>query len=227
MGLIYVNPEGPPEGKPDPVAAAYDIQETFARMAMNDEETAALIIGGHTFGKTHGAGGRGPGRSRARGCTDRAAGPGWKSSYGSGKAEDAITSGLEVVWTNTPTQWDNSFLEILYGYEWELQKSPPAGAWQYVAKDGAGAGTIPDPFGGPGRAPTMLVTDVSMRESPIYADITRRWLDHPPRSWRRPSPRPGTNCSTATSVRSAATSARGFPSRRSGRTPPCPPSTTS
>lgn len=177
MGLIYVNPEGP-EGKPDPVAAAYDIQETFARMAMNDEETAALIIGGHTFGKTHGAGDAGLVGPEPEAAPIEQQGLGWKSSYGSGKAEDAITSGLEVVWTNTPTQWDNSFLEILYGYEWELQKSP-AGAWQYVAKDGAGAGTIPDPFGGPGRAPTMLVTDVSMRESPIYADITRRWLDHP------------------------------------------------
>ncbi|MGP3708912.1 catalase/peroxidase HPI [Gordonia paraffinivorans] len=177
MGLIYVNPEGP-EGKPDPIAAAYDIRETFARMAMNDEETAALIVGGHSFGKTHGAGDADLVGPEPEAAPIEQQGLGWKSSYGKGKAEDTITSGLEVVWTPTPTRWDNSFLETLYGYEWELTKSP-AGAWQYVAKDGAGAGTIPDPFGGPGRAPTMLVTDISMRESPIYRDITRRWLDHP------------------------------------------------
>ncbi|MFZ2526870.1 MAG: catalase/peroxidase HPI [Rhodococcus sp. (in: high G+C Gram-positive bacteria)] len=177
MGLIYVNPEGP-EGKPDPIAAAVDIRETFARMAMNDEETAALIVGGHTFGKTHGAGDAEQVGPEPEAAPLEAQGLGWKSSYGSGKADDTVTSGLEVVWTNTPTRWDNSFLEILYGYEWELTKSP-AGAWQYTAKDGAGAGTIPDPFGGPGRAPTMLVTDVSLREDPIYHEITRRWLDHP------------------------------------------------
>lgn len=177
MGLIYVNPEGP-EGKPDPIGAAIDTRETFGRMAMNDEETAALIVGGHTFGKTHGAG-----DADLVGAVPEAApieqqGLGWKSSYASGAGKDAITSGLEVVWTPTPTKWDNTFLETLYGYEWELTKSP-AGAWQFVAKDGAGAGTIPDPFGGKGRAPTMLVTDIALRESPIYADITRRWLDHP------------------------------------------------
>ncbi|WP_292989217.1 catalase/peroxidase HPI [Mycobacterium sp.] len=177
MGLIYVNPEGP-EGKPDPVAAAVDIRETFGRMAMNDEETAALIVGGHTFGKTHGAGDAELVGPEPEGAPIEQQGLGWKSSYGSGKAEDAITSGLEVVWTPTPTKWDNTYLETLYGYEWELTKSP-AGAWQFTAKDGAGAGTIPDPFGGPGRAPTMLVTDVSMREDPIYREITRRWLDHP------------------------------------------------
>lgn len=177
MGLIYVNPEGP-EGKPDPIAAAYDIRETFGRMAMNDEETAALIVGGHSFGKTHGAGDADLVGPEPEAAPIEQQGLGWKSSYGSGKEKDQITSGLEVVWTPTPTKWDNSFLETLYGYEWELTKSP-AGAWQYVAKDGAGAGTIPDPFGGPGRAPTMLVTDVSLRESPIYKDITRRWLDHP------------------------------------------------
>jgi catalase-peroxidase len=177
MGLIYVNPEGP-NGNPDPMAAAVDIRETFRRMAMNDVETAALIVGGHTFGKTHGAG-----RAELVGPEPEAApfeqmGIGWKSSFGSGMAEDAMGSGLEVVWTNTPTKWDNSFLEILYGYEWELTESP-AGALQYTAKNGAGAGTIPDPFGGPGRAPTMLITDVSMRVDPIYERITRRWLDHP------------------------------------------------
>jgi catalase-peroxidase len=177
MGLIYVNPEGP-EGKPDPVAAAVDIRETFGRMAMNDEETAALIVGGHSFGKTHGAGDADLVGVEPEGAPIEQQALGWKSTYGSGKGGDAITSGLEVVWTPTPTKWDNTFLETLYGYEWELTKSP-AGAWQFTAKDGAGAGTIPDPFGGPGRNPTMLVTDVSLREDPIYREITKRWLDHP------------------------------------------------
>ena len=177
MGLIYVNPEGP-EGKPDPVAAAVDIRETFGRMAMNDEETAALIVGGHSFGKTHGAGDADLVGPEPEAAPIEQQGLGWKSSYGSGKGEDAITSGLEVVWTPTPTKWGNGFLQNLYGYEWELTKSP-AGAWQFTAKDGAGAGTIPDPFGGPGRAPTMLVTDISLREDPIYREITKRWLDHP------------------------------------------------
>ncbi|RAV11660.1 catalase/peroxidase HPI [Mycolicibacterium sp. GF69] len=175
MGLIYVNPEGP-EGKPDPLAAAHDIRETFGRMAMNDEETAALIVGGHTLGKTHGAGsdeGMGP---EPEGAPIEQMGLGWKCPFGSGKAGDTVTSGLEVVWTPTPTKWDNSFLQTLYGYEYELTKSP-TGAWQFEAK-GADA-VIPDPFGGPPRKPTMLVTDLSLRESPIYADITRRWLDHP------------------------------------------------
>jgi catalase-peroxidase len=177
MGLIYVNPEGP-EGKPDPVAAAIDIRETFGRMAMNDEETAALIVGGHSFGKTHGAGDADLVGPEPEAAPLEQQGLGWKSSYGSGVGKDAITSGLEVVWTPTPTKWDNTFLETLYGYEWELTKSP-AGAWQFTAKDGAGAGTIPDPFGGPGRAPTMLVTDVSLREDPIYREITQRWLKNP------------------------------------------------
>ena len=177
MGLIYVNPEGP-EGQPDPLAAAKDIRETFSRMAMNDEETAALIVGGHTVGKTHGAGDASLVGPEPEAAPIEEQGLGWKCAFASGKAGDTITSGLEVVWTNTPTQWDNSFLEILYGYEWELTKSP-AGAWQFIAKDGAGAGTIPDPFGGPGRAPTMLVTDITMRVDPIYGKITRRWLDHP------------------------------------------------
>ena len=175
MGLIYVNPEGP-NGKPDPLAAAYDIRETFARMAMNDEETAALIVGGHSFGKTHGAG------SAELVGPDPEASPiedqliGWKSSYGCGAGKDAITSGLEVVWKPNPTKWDNGYLETLYGYEWELAKSP-AGAWQFVAKDADAV--IPDPFDGPKRKPTMLVTDVSMRVDPIYGEITRRWLKHP------------------------------------------------
>jgi catalase-peroxidase len=176
MGLIYVNPEGP-EGKPDPLAAAHDIRETFGRMAMNDEETAALIVGGHTLGKTHGAGDAadlvGP---EPEGAPIEQQGLGWKCPFGSGNAGDTITSGLEVVWTGTPTQWSNGFLEILYGNEWELTKSP-AGAWQFEAKDAEA--TIPDPFGGAPRKPTMLVTDVSMRVDPIYGPITRRWLDHP------------------------------------------------
>ncbi len=175
MGLIYVNPEGP-EGKPDPIAAAIDIKETFGRMAMNVEETAALIVGGHTLGKTHGAGpdeGMGP---EPEGAPIEQQGLGWKCPFGSGKAGDTVTSGLEVVWTNTPTKWSNAYLEILYGNEWELVKSP-AGAWQFEAKNAEA--TIPDPFGGPNRKPTMLVTDLSMREDPEFAAITRRWLDHP------------------------------------------------
>jgi catalase-peroxidase len=177
MGLIYVNPEGP-EGQPDPIAAAKDIRETFGRMAMNDEETAALIVGGHSFGKTHGAHSADKIGPEPEGAPKEQQGLGWKNGYGKGKAEDTVTSGLEVVWTSTPTQWGNGFLQNLYGFEWELTKSP-ADAWQFVAKDGAGAGAIPDPFDGPGRAPTMLVTDVALREDPIYGEITRRWLDHP------------------------------------------------
>ena len=175
MGLIYVNPEGP-EGKPDPLAAAKDIRETFGRMAMNDEETAALIVGGHSFGKTHGAGDANLVGPEPEAAPIEAQGFGWKSSFGSGKAEDQISSGLEVVWKPNPTKWDNGFLETLYGYEWELTKSP-AGAWQFVGK--TDETPIPDPFGGPNRKPTMLVTDVTMRVDPIYGKITRRWLDHP------------------------------------------------
>jgi catalase-peroxidase len=178
MGLIYVNPEGP-NGQPDPVAAAHDIRETFARMAMNDVETAALIAGGHTFGKTHGAGPADLVGPEPEGAPIEQQGLGWKSSFGTGVGKDAITSGLEVVWTNTPTEWDNSFLEILYGYEWELTKSP-ADAWQWTPKEGAGAGTIPDPFDDSvKRSPTMLTTDLSLRLDPAYEKITRRWLDHP------------------------------------------------
>jgi catalase-peroxidase len=175
MGLIYVNPEGP-EGKPDPLAAAIDIRETFGRMAMNDEETAALIVGGHTLGKTHGAGDGDLVGPEPEGAPLEQQGLGWKCAFASGKAGDTITSGLEVVWTTTPTQWGNGYLELLYGYEWELTKSP-AGAYQFEAKD-AGP-IIPDPFDGPPRKPTMLVTDVSMKVDPIYGPITRRWLDHP------------------------------------------------
>jgi catalase-peroxidase len=175
MGLIYVNPEGP-NGEPDPLKAAIDIRETFRRMAMNDVETAALIVGGHTVGKTHGAGDADLVGREPEACPLEMQGLGWKSSFGTGVGKDAITGGPEVVWTSTPTKWDNSFLETLYAHEWELTKSP-AGAYQFVAKDADAV--IPDPFGGPARKPTMLVTDVALRESPIYADITRRWLDHP------------------------------------------------
>ncbi|MEZ0364550.1 catalase/peroxidase HPI [Mycobacterium sp. pUA109] len=176
MGLIYVNPEGP-NGKPDPLAAAIDIRETFGRMAMNDVETAALIVGGHTFGKTHGAGDASLVGPEPEGAPLEQQGLGWKSAFGSGVGRDAIGSGLEVVWTNTPTKWDNSFLEILYGYEWELTKSP-AGAYQWTAKDAEPV--IPDPFDSSvKRLPTMLTTDLSLRQDPIYGPITRRWLDHP------------------------------------------------
>ncbi|OMC35220.1 catalase/peroxidase HPI [Mycobacterium sp. GA-1841] len=176
MGLIYVNPEGP-EGKPDPVAAAHDIRETFARMAMNDEETAALIVGGHTLGKTHGAGDGDLVGPEPEGAPIEEQGLGWKCAFASGKAGDTITSGLEVVWTPTPTKWDNSFLETLYGHEWELTQSP-GGAWQFEAK--ASPEIIPDPFDpNKKRKPTMLVTDVSLRVDPIYGEITRRWLEHP------------------------------------------------
>jgi catalase-peroxidase len=175
MGLIYVNPEGP-NGEPDPLRAAKDIRETFGRMAMNDEETLALIAGGHTFGKTHGkvpAEYVGP-EPEAAPIEDM--GLGWKSSYGTGVGDDATTSGLEVVWTPTPTQWDNTFLETLFGYEWELVKSP-AGAWQWQAKDAEEV--IPDPFGDGKRLPTMLTTDLSLRMDPIYEPIARRFLEHP------------------------------------------------
>ncbi len=178
MGLIYVNPEGP-NGNPDPLAAARDIRETFRRMAMNDEETVALIAGGHTFGKTHGAG-----PADSVGVDPEAApleqqGLGWRSSYGTGKGGDTITSGLEVTWTPTPVKWDNSFLETLYAYEWELTKSP-ADAYQWKPKDGAGAGTVPDAYDSTQRhQPTMLTTDLSLRMDPVYEQITRRFLASP------------------------------------------------
>jgi catalase-peroxidase len=177
MGLIYVNPEGP-NGNPDPLAAAIDIRETFGRMAMNDIETAALIVGGHTFGKTHGNGDAELVGPEPEAAPIELQGLGWKNPQGTGVGKDAITSGLEVIWTHTPTKWDNSFLEILYGNEWELFKSP-AGANQWRPKDGGWANTVPDAFG-PGKThPSMLTTDLALRTDPIYERITRRWLDHP------------------------------------------------
>ncbi|TDD29013.1 catalase/peroxidase HPI [Kribbella turkmenica] len=176
MGLIYVNPEGP-NGNPDPVAAARDIRETFGRMAMNDEETVALIAGGHTFGKTHGAGPADHVGVEPEGAPIEAQGLGWKSTYGTGKGADAITSGLEVTWTTKPTQWSNDFFEILFGYEWELTASP-AGAHQWVAKD-AGE-IIPDAYDAAKKQkPTMLTTDLALRFDPIYGQISRRFLENP------------------------------------------------
>ena len=176
MGLIYVNPEGP-NGNPDPLAAARDIRETFGRMAMNDEETVALIAGGHTFGKTHGAGDAALVGPEPEAADIEAQGFGWKSSFGSGKGADAITSGLEVTWTTTPTQWSNNFFENLFGYEWVLTKSP-AGAHQWVAKDAAEI--IPDAHDtSKKRKPTMLTTDLSLRFDPAYEKISRRFLEHP------------------------------------------------
>jgi catalase-peroxidase len=178
MGLIYVNPEGP-NGNPDPIAAAKDIRETFARMAMNDEETVALIAGGHSFGKTHGAGPAthvGP-EPEAAGIEEQ--GLGWKSSFGTGKGGDAIGSGLEVIWTTTPTKWGIGFFKNLFEYEWELTKSP-AGAHQWQPKDGAGAGTVPDAHDrSKRRVPTMLTTDLSLRLDPVYEKISRRFLENP------------------------------------------------
>ncbi|MES2824636.1 MAG: catalase/peroxidase HPI [Pseudomonadota bacterium] len=176
MGLIYVNPEGP-DGKPDPLAAAIDIRETFARMAMNDEETVALIAGGHSFGKTHGAASAEHVAEESEAAGIEAQGFGWKNSFGSGKGGDTITSGLEVTWTTTPTQWSNNFFENLFGFEWELTKSP-AGAQQWVAK--GGDGLIPDAHDLTKRhRPTMLTTDLSLRVDPAYEQISRRFLENP------------------------------------------------
>src|SRR4051794_24378283 len=177
MGLIYVNPEGP-NANPDPLASARDIRETFGRMAMNDEETVALIAGGHTFGKTHGAADPDPHVGPEPEGADLAEqGLGWKSSYGSGGGADAITSGLEVTWTQTPTQWSNHFFENLFAFEWELEKSP-AGAHQWVAKDSEAV--IPGPASdSPARRPTMLTTDLALRIDPAYEKISRRFLENP------------------------------------------------
>ncbi len=179
MGLIYVNPEGP-NGKPDPLAAAKDIRDTFGRMAMNDEETVALIAGGHTFGKTHGAGDAskyiGP---EPEGCSIEEQGFGWRNTYGSGKGADTIGSGLEVIWTTTPTKWSSNFFWNLFGYEWELTKSP-AGAYQWKPKNDAGAGTVPDAHDPSKRhAPSMLTTDLALRFDPVYEKISRRFYENP------------------------------------------------
>ena len=178
MGLIYVNPEGP-NGNPDPVAAVKDIRETFARMAMNDEETVALIAGGHTFGKTHGAAPASNVGPEPEAAPVEEMGLGWKNSFGTGKGGDTITSGLEVTWSNTPTKWSNNFFQNLFGYEWELTKSP-AGAHQWKPKGDGGAGTVPDAHDPSKRhAPSMLTTDLSLRFDPAYEKISRRFMDHP------------------------------------------------
>jgi catalase-peroxidase len=178
MGLIYVNPQGP-NGNPDPIAAAKDIRETFRRMAMNDEETVALIAGGHTFGKTHGAGPESHVGPEPEAAAIEEQGLGWRSSYKSGKGPDTITSGLEVTWTSTPTKWSNNFFWNLFGYEWELTKSP-AGAHQWRPKNGAGANSIPDAFDPAKRQePRMLTTDLSLRFDPVYEKISRRYYENP------------------------------------------------
>src|ERR1700753_305321 len=177
MGLIYVNPEGP-NGNPDPLAAARDIRETFARMAMNDEETVALIAGGHTFGKTHGAGPASHVGVDPEAGDLEAQGLGWKSGFNTGVGVDAITSGLEVTWTTTPTRWSNDFFKHLFGYEWELTKSP-AGAFQWKPKGESGAGTVPDAHGGSKKQPMMLTSDLALRFDPAYEKISRRFLEHP------------------------------------------------
>jgi catalase-peroxidase len=178
MGLIYVNPEGP-NGKPDPVAAARDIREVFARMAMNDEETVALIAGGHAFGKTHGAGPASHVGPEPEAAPIEEQGLGWKSSFGTGKGNDTITGGPEVIWTQTPIKWSNNFLRNLFTFEWELEKSP-AGAYQWKPKGGAGAGTVPDAHDpSKRRAPGMLTTDLALRFDPIYEKIARRFYENP------------------------------------------------
>jgi catalase-peroxidase len=178
MGLIYVNPEGP-NGNPDPLAAAKDIREVFARMSMNDEETVALIAGGHTFGKTHGAGNASLVGPEPEAAPIEEQGLGWKSKFGTGKGDYTITSGLEVIWTQTPTKWSNNFLRNLFGYEWELTKSP-AGAYQWKPKGGAGTGTVPDAHDPSKRhAPSMLTTDIALRVDPVYEKISRRFYENP------------------------------------------------
>ena len=178
MGLIYVNPEGP-NGNPDPIAAGKDVRETFARMAMNDEETVALIAGGHTFGKTHGAGPASHVGPEPEAAPIEEQGLGWKNSFGTGKGADTITSGLEVTWSNTPTKWSNNFFKILFGYEWELTKSP-AGAHQWKPKGGAGADTVPAAHDSSKRiAPSMLTTDLALRFDPVYEKISRHFMENP------------------------------------------------
>ena len=178
MGLIYVNPEGP-NGKPDPLAAAKDIRETFRRMAMDDKETVALIAGGHTFGKTHGAASATYVGPEPEGCPVEAVGLGWRNTYGTGKGDDTITSGLEGAWTPTPIRWDNSFFETLFGFEWELTESP-AGAKQWKPKDNAGADLVPDAHNRSVRhAPMMATTDLALRFDPVYEPISRRFMENP------------------------------------------------
>ena len=178
MGLIYVNPQGP-NGNPDPMLAARDIREVFARMAMNDEETVALIAGGHAFGKTHGAGDKKHVGPEPEAAPIEEQGLGWKSSFGSGIGNDTITDGEEVIWTNTPTKWSNNFFRILFSFEWELTKSP-AGAYQWKPKGGAGADTVPDPHdASKRRAPSMLTTDLALRFDPVYEKISRRFFENP------------------------------------------------
>ncbi len=178
MGLIYVNPQGP-NGNPDPMLAARDIREVFARMAMNDEETVALIAGGHAFGKTHGAGDKKHVGPEPEAAPIEEQGLGWKSSFGTGIGNDTITDGEEVIWTNTPTKWSNNFFRILFSFEWELTKSP-AGAYQWKPKGDAGAGTVPDPHDpSKRRAPSMLTTDLALRFDPVYEKISRRFMENP------------------------------------------------
>ena len=216
MGLIYVNPEGP-NGNPDPLASARDIRETFRRMAMDDEETVALIAGGHTFGKAHGAGDPDLVGPEPEGCPVHAMGLGWKNEFGTGKGTDTTTSGLEGAWNPTPTQWDNAFWDTLFGYEWELGHSP-AGAQQWHPKGGAGADAVPDAQDPNVRhAPMMATTDLALITDPEYRKISERFRDNPPSS-PTPSPAPGTSCSTATWVPSRASSAPGCRRRSSGRT---------
>src|SRR6201985_2063552 len=177
MGLIYVNPEGP-DGNPDPLKAAYDIRETFGRMAMNDEETVALIAGGHSFGKTHGAAPTSHVAPEPEAVGLEGQGFGWKNSYGTGKGAHTITSGLEVTWTTTPTKWSNGFFEHLFGHEWELTKSP-AGAQQWTPKNGAGNGTVPHAHDASKRiAPSMLTTDLALKVDPAYQKISRRFMEN-------------------------------------------------
>ncbi len=216
MGLIYVNPEGP-NGNPDPLASARDIRETFARMAMNDEETVALIAGGHTFGKTHGAGDADLVGPEPEGAPLEQQGLGWKSEFGSGKGGDTITSGLEVTWTYHPTRWDNEFFHILYAYDWELFKSP-AGANQWRPKDGAGSDMVPGAHDATSAASRGCSPPTWRCASTRSTTRSRAGSRRTPTSSAWPSPRPGTSCSTATWVRSRATSARGCPSRSCGRT---------
>ncbi len=220
MGLIYVNPQGP-NGNPDPLAAAKDIRETFRRMAMNDEETVALIAGGHTFGKAHGANPElpyiGP---EPEGASLEEQGLGWKNSFGSGKGVDTYTSGLEGAWTNDPVKWDNGFFDNLFNYEWELSSSP-AGAHQWTPKEPSAQGTVPDAHDPSKRnAPFMLTTDLALKLDPIYGPISRRFHEHPEQFAAKPSFRPGVVQADASRrwVPPPATSALSF---RQGRSPSC------